>query len=444
MQFGNNSAFYVCYFRIIIGEDHIFHPQENIVHEIGYPTPCCSKGDLGDSDTPANYCHECKKEFRRHSALVSHIKMHLLNSTDDDDDDSGGDNQQFESGICSEKIKSKNDLEKNRGNHFRKSNECQYGDFETYIYEKYAHKQNHSKSDVLYKCSLCDYYTTSKNAKNEHLKMHALSNYERPHVNEEQGILYQCHVCNYQTRDMNLKNDHLKEHRLKDEGTVATKVMDVMYRCCRCNYWTQNESDKVLHEETVHKIRTVNTLLQCDVCFQEFSELGLFFAHRKIHTELECRECGRLLSKESHMLFHRLSHVGKFSNVCCVCDSEFSMHTMLEAHESVHKEKVNCVCNVCGETFVLPSQMFMHHKVHRMGRNVLDEAANMKLHYAKEGYLCKHCGKNYEDIIKYTEHMVVHWKNTEYRLKCSICEDIFETVAQLVSHRKTHPQMLTV
>jgi hypothetical protein len=317
------------------------------------------------------------------------MKMHLL-----DDDDYGGssdnendcsDDENFKCDICSKKIKTKNGFKKHRDNHFKRTFEC------------------HS----------CNYNTMCENEKNYHLKMHELSGYKRSYVNKKQGILYKCCVCNYQTRDINAKNDHLKEHSLRDREMAVT----------------------------VYKTKTLNAVLQCDICFKKFSKLRDFLAHRKIHSELECKECGKLLSKKSHMLFHRLSHAAKFSNIFHACGSEFSMHSMLEVRESVHNEKVTCKCNVCAKEFVLPSQMFAHQKGHCVHRNVLDEAANLKLHYAKEGYLCRQCGKNHEDVTEYAKHMMIHWKSTEYRLKCSICEYIFQTAGQLVSHRKTHPQM---
>ncbi|XP_069668876.1 zinc finger protein 616-like [Periplaneta americana] len=387
--------------QIITGDSHIFDMQEDYIHKIKTQDSCSDKSELNDSSgTINNYCQTCNKQFRRHTAFLAHMKIHLLDEDDDVDDDC----EYFVCDICNKEIKTKTGFEQHKEKHLRKLNECEFCGFKTYnIYEHNRHLLKHSTSDVLYKCRLCNFQTKCLNVKAEHLKVHELNVQKSSEIKEQQITVYHCRECNFQTKDINAKNEHTSKHEL-------------------------------IHNET--EISDI----KCGDCSEVFTDLNQFFIHKKTHSEFKCRECVEILTRKTFKRFHRLLNTGELIYSCCSCKSEFAIKSSSKAHKN-DKEQIYCRCDKCGKKFVLPSLMFAHRISHCAGkninRNVREEAANMKLYYAKQGYKCTQCEKNYENIVEYTRHMVVHWKsdkfsqNNDQSMMSDKPRDVYQEVANI-------------
>ncbi|PSN32472.1 hypothetical protein C0J52_23166 [Blattella germanica] len=389
---------------------------ENVSIEISTPAQNPTENEVG---SPETHCHICNKEFRRHSALIGHLKSHF------------DDEKEFECDICKKTFKAKLYFQKHREMHFKSSFKCENCDFTTTVKsDRYLHKLFCKLSDVLYKCRLCNFETNSLTAKEEHKKMHELQ--------KNKDILYKCRLCDFQTKDVKLKNDHLNIHATAEKPSV-------IYKCCKCSFETKNEREKKLHEETAHTSSATVAFrnFQCGMCPEKFSDVKAFFEHRKVHKKSECTECKKLLGNKRHMLFHRLSDVGEFSQVCPSCGSVFTMRSMFELHENFHKKKLSCNCDICGKQFMLPSQMFIHKKeCHTIENACLQaEVANIRNQIVKQTHTCKFCGQKFKGIVVYKKHMISHWQKKEMGMKCNICGVHCNSVSELIAHRKTHPQM---
>ncbi|KAJ9595455.1 hypothetical protein L9F63_013366 [Diploptera punctata] len=383
--------------------------ESGVIIEKIYPDQEADKSK--EENVPETHCHICNKEFRRHSALIGHIQSHFTDERD------------FDCDICNKCFKTKSHLQRHREIHFRKEiiyncDDCSYS---TKFKEKFnKHRISCLKSYILYKCLSCKFETKDCKVRDEHLKVHELQ--------KSGNFLYKCRLCGFKTKDVITKNNHMKIHTI--------------YKCRRCQYVTKFENSKSIHEATAHlpiKISPVKNY-QCETCSENFTDPIKFFEHKKVHSKVECKECGAFLNNKSNMLFHRLSHVGESSNVCNVCGSSFSMQTIYDIHENFHKEKLNSKCEICGKQFVKPSQLFLHYKERhtRTVENLQAKVSIIRKQYGKSSYVCTICGVQCSGIVEYTRHKLSHIKKNDETFNCSICNVSFKNVLELIKHRKTH------
>ena len=69
------------------------------------------------------------------------------------------------------------------------------------------------------------------------------------------------------------------------------------------------------------------TLHECDVCKQRFSQSSHLAEHQRTHTNnkrYECQVCSKSFARSSNLLRHKATHTGDKPYECDVCNKEVS------------------------------------------------------------------------------------------------------------------------
>lgn len=208
--------------------------------------------------------------------------------------------------------------------HCKADNKCPYCLRE---FKRKHHLKDHVKTVHEgirpYQCTYCDRsFGLSKT-----LRVHLMG-----HTNKRP---FDCNICQKTFRQIAELNRHLKNHS-----------SDIQFRCPICSQG--KTSQKELDE---HLTRHTNIEgYQCSKCGRKFTKLCHLKNHDDaVHLKLrpfkcEVVGCEKAFAARKTLQMHQQTHTGDGSNICDICNKEFSNRANLLRHSYMHKVTVKKEC----------------------------------------------------------------------------------------------------
>lgn len=112
---------------------------------------------------------------------------------------------------------------------------------------------------------------------------------------------------------------------------------------------------------------------QCEICGKQFTALGNFQAHKKIHAGIRdqiCPVCNKGFITSGDLSRHVLTHTGIKNHHCDVCGKSFSRNRDMVAHKKKihlndrHGISENYKCPECHKVFATAANLNTHFRSH--------------------------------------------------------------------------------
>ncbi|XP_057661568.1 zinc finger protein ZFP2-like isoform X17 [Diorhabda carinulata] len=238
------------------------------------------------------------------------------------------------------------------------------------------HSIQHS-DDGKYSCHICNY----KNASKYHIEMHV-----RAH---EGTTSYKCEICNkaftVSTHALEHKYFHsgekpfqceicgkhfmfsrfLASHRRTQHWEIITGTPLIKYDCTTCNKHYTSSSGLKRHNLRNHNYEGIDTSVLCDICGKKISSNEKLKFHRRVHTGYRphaCEVCGKCFSTKEQKKEHLRVHTGEKPYICKYCGKGFTQRSPLKIHERSHTGEAPYICILCTRGFISKSAMDSHMK----------------------------------------------------------------------------------
>lgn len=237
------------------------------------------------------------------------------------------------------------------------------------------------------------------------------------------GLGYCCGFC--PKRYLNPAD--LKEHTLGEHDNIA-KSMFMKYSprgctvrvfiakldvtsliCVLCKEPMESLEKAIEHLQTVHN-KTMHTDIKNQIVPFRFDD-----------DKLKCVVCSSEFNSFKNMQDHMNLHYGKFP--CPKCDRSYVNFVTLQSHYALHK-KGYYVCGHCPKTF----NSLIKVRSHERSVHLLAHKRNK----------CPHCGKMFDNYGKKLDHMVVEHGAERRSFKCNACESTFSRHRSLSMHVRRH------
>ncbi|KAI4471606.1 zinc finger protein [Holotrichia oblita] len=174
----------------------------------------------------------------------------------------------------------------------------------------------------------------------------------------------------------------------------------------------------------------------CEKCQKLFKNRAALYDHkREAHIQLPkdhlssytynedterftCKICKIEMKLKERMVSHVLTHEEKFT--CKICDAIIYSAYKYSVHVQKHNKDDGYQCPFCVYSSTRPSGIFVH--INRM-------------HLGRFAYMCKHCGKGFDDVVMHREHEASHEKSQS--VSCIVCKKEFAFTRSRGRSRKT-------
>jgi KRAB domain-containing zinc finger protein len=99
------------------------------------------------------------------------------------------------------------------------------------------------------------------------------------------------------------------------------------------------------------KSQITKNLLQCSQCLKILSSETHFQRHIRTHEpkDFTCDNCGRHFNTKDKLRLHLFNHRKHYKIKCTVCDKEYVTHQSMRKHLRTHFEQHQC--DECGQVF---------------------------------------------------------------------------------------------
>ncbi|KAI8499185.1 C2H2-type zinc finger [Branchiostoma belcheri] len=239
-----------------------------------------------------------------------------------------------------------------------------------------------------FQCETCGKLYTSRASYRQHMYGH------------RSGKKHTCMVCSKRFTYASHLQTHMSVHSL-----------DRPHKCPQCPASFKRKDQLKFHLRIHSGFRPY----QCKLCERNFYHSGSYNEHMKVHTGTKahhCRYCNRGFTSRNNMLRHQSLHQadGKFKVAykCKECKAKFPTRKMVALHQK--QEHGDKKCFVCGEMC-------------KGGRDGLIEHTRF-LHSGEKKRLADgHSTSGTQPSVSY---------------QCDMCENVFNTRADLAEHVKTH------
>lgn len=282
-----------------------------------------------------------------------------------------------------------------------------------------------------------------------------------------------CSICGRKFCDART----LALHKRRHPDAVVKSFM-----CSQCGRVLRDRASYQRHKI----IHNSEKPFRCTSCPKSFNRKSILSFHMYLHPAREdyrCFNCKMSFIDTKELKDHlKQTHQHDSSLVCDICQSVFSVKSLLKHYMSCHsarkarsgpQRRINLTCPICQKLFSQPSILHRHlllhnptlkkgHKCDICGKTVLRKAnipAHIRAHFGNDDnripiryrplletkqhnkppqkcFTCEYCGREFRKAI----HMKVHvrWHTGEKPYRCELCDKAFYTNQQLVIHVRRH------
>nr|XP_018902051.1 PREDICTED: zinc finger protein 184-like [Bemisia tabaci] len=195
------------------------------------------------------------------------------------------------------------------------------------------------------------------------------------------------------------------------------------FKCERCSKFFISRVHKTFHDVYHHDLKIV----ACGYCDGEYITEETVIKHRKVCSangesfKRSCPLCFRehqsLEAYQEHIQNHAKDHT------CDLCFSSFISKGSLQEHIQIDHADKPYTCDTCGKSFVSENCLQQH-----------QESFHRKLKQS-----CHLCSATFSSLKQLTAHTKTH---IDAPLKCTFCSEIFQTSAELKTHRASHSELV--
>ena len=207
-------------------------------------------------------------------------------------------------------------------------------------YRLTRHLNIHDPNRPRVSCQICDRSFTRLDTLENHIK--SMHSEERPYT------------CPYASCQKNFAMQTALTNHLK----VHTNGRP--YKCLECD-----SSFSLLLEYKAHmrQVHADTEELRCTDCFRVFPDREALETHRSVEHLLECEICGKSFARLAYLQLHIQVHRGKNIYNCKVCSEGFDTEYAYKQHMRTHpKNKKRFHCQVCDKSFETPSELIGHYR----------------------------------------------------------------------------------
>lgn len=262
-----------------------------------------------------------------------------------------------------------------------------------------------------------------------------------------------------------------KKSPLKSDRWTPSTPLPTVPECRQCGFHFDSFDVLSEHNEAVHSVFT------CPHCHKTFTSRSNLERHARLHTGFKpyiCAICQKAFSRKDHLSNHSAKHAYKCGN----CNKRYADKPNLATHFTYEHDSIltNC-CEFCNKGFGNVETYEEHLKTHPQYHAVQKSYFNQQMRpnttsstssspspkkYAcdsckfisherillikhrlvhMEGqrrYTCLACTKNYEDPLRYEEHLITNHQGETNIFECTICRQVFQTLEVLRRHEVIH------
>jgi hypothetical protein len=210
-------------------------------------------------------------------------------------------------------------------------------------YRLTRHIQIHDPNRPRVTCQVCDRSFTRHDTLESH--MMSMHSDERP---------YHCQYpsCKKNFATQSALVNHVKVHT---DGKP--------YKCLECDSSFTLLLEYKLHMRQAHP-DTKN--LRCGDCYRVFPDTESLETHRSVEHLLECEICGKSFARLAYLQLHVQIHSGDSVYNCKFCsqgfDSEYAYKQHMKTHPENQRNKKGFHCQLCDKTFEEPADLIAHYR----------------------------------------------------------------------------------
>uniref|UniRef100_A0A3Q3E1T4 Zinc finger protein 142 n=1 Tax=Labrus bergylta TaxID=56723 RepID=A0A3Q3E1T4_9LABR len=336
----------------------------------------------------------------------------------------------------------------------------------------------HSKKDGKFKCQLCSFSSVKLATLERHISTCRKS--LRKTENQESSALDDDEEGNKSVRG---KEDVVRKNS-EGDGTVSEKHRT--FSCPSCDFKCRQKRGLESHKKRgCLKLDEVKCT-SCSINAKSKHSLScqILSVHNKKKSavaaseRLQCQQCAFTCKQERCMAQHvALKHKGARPHLCRYCPFSTTRRYRLEEHESLHTGLGRHSCGVCDKTFGTVTKLRQHKtRIHDkepthfcslcdFSGYTLDDVRRHKLrcHTGELHHSCGHCDAQFSSEVALRKHckrvhklqvsfsckqcdftcssqtlLKGHQENKHPQVKCSTCQEAFETKESLEIHQRIH------
>ncbi|XP_060909873.1 zinc finger protein 142 [Labrus mixtus] len=336
----------------------------------------------------------------------------------------------------------------------------------------------HSKKDGKFRCKLCNFSSVKLATLERHISTCRKS--LRKSENQESSALDDDEDGNKAVRG---KEDVVKKNS-EGDGTVPEKHRT--FSCPSCDFKCRQKRGLESHKKrgclkldgVKCTSRSFNAKskhsLSCQILSVHNKKKSAVAASKR----LQCQQCAFACKQERCMAQHvALKHKGARPHLCRYCPFSTTRRYRLEEHESLHTGIGRHSCGVCDKTFGTVTKLRQHTmRIHDkepthfcslcdFSGYTLDDVRRHKLrcHTGELRHSCGHCDAQFSSEVALRNHckrvhklqvsfsckqcdftcssqtlLKSHQENKHPQVKCSTCQEAFETKESLEIHQRIH------
>ena len=300
----------------------------------------------------------------------------------------------------------------------------------------------------------------------------------KTHSNNTEERSFTCKTCK---RDLK-SNIDLMKHQMVHKSVTNSQVK-FSNACSSQSDMTENIKTQSINGQSINPNEASFT---CGVCGAVFRSMANLITHQLVHNTVTNNHVrsGERYGSRSHLAEHVKAQSGGFNKYlfpCEACGISFNSFLHLVEHKVLHiTTAVKCFtfgkvfssvlnltehakshcgrtyafhCVNCGKNFVSQSQLTEHLSLHGSGGNGMTFTYEMQGNVFKTNYdltthqivqkaatfNCLKCGNTYDTQSDLTEHVREQYDCPEITsFSCKICEEVFESVVDLMKHHLIH------